>query len=88
MHTDPYDIRMPVAGPVTTILLARWIVPDGGPVKKGEPICELETDKATTELPAPITVVLRHVAAAGSAIAPGKCIARITPDSGPGLPSD
>src|SRR5689334_15870845 len=32
--------------------VARWLKREGDPVRKGEPLLEVETDKATMELPA------------------------------------
>lgn len=80
MSTDRY-VYMPSAGPVTAITLVRWIVPDGAPVQKSQPICELETDKATLELLAPEGGILRHIVSAQSVCAPGALIARIIPNT-------
>ena len=55
-------------------------VPDGDHVERAEPICELEVEKATAEMPAPATGLLRHLAPAGSVVAPGTRIARIIPN--------
>lgn len=33
--------------------IARWLVEVGGAVEQGQPICEVETDKITTEVEAP-----------------------------------
>ncbi len=41
--------------------VVRWLKNEGSPVKKGEPIAEIETDKATVELEAFATGVLRKV---------------------------
>jgi len=32
------------------ILVKRWLVPEGARVRRGEPLVEVETDKATTEV--------------------------------------
>jgi pyruvate dehydrogenase E2 component (dihydrolipoamide acetyltransferase) len=34
-------------------ILVRWLVAEGAEVKTGQPILEIETDKATTEIEAP-----------------------------------
>ena len=38
---------------VEECLIAKWIKAKGDPVSSGETIAEIETDKATFELPAP-----------------------------------
>lgn len=54
------DIRIPLAGEsVTEGVLARWLKKDGDSVKSGESVLELETDKATMEVPAPGDGVLK-----------------------------
>jgi 2-oxoglutarate dehydrogenase E2 component (dihydrolipoamide succinyltransferase) len=45
------DIVLPQLGEgVTEVTIARWLKHAGDPIKKGEPICEVETDKITTEI--------------------------------------
>ena len=44
-------------------------------VKIDEPVCELETDKATADVPAPATGVLRHGAIEGDTVLVGAVIA-------------
>jgi len=44
--------------------IARWLVDVGGDVREGQPICEVETDKITTEVEAPASgTLLRRVEA-------------------------
>lgn len=50
-------------------LLNRWLVADGEQVRKGEPLFELQTDKAVVEAEATADGVLRIVVQAGSTIA-------------------
>jgi pimeloyl-ACP methyl ester carboxylesterase len=56
--------------------IAKWHVAEGQSVKKGEPIFEIETDKAAMEIEAPASGVIRNIsvdegasAAVGSAVA-------------------
>src|SRR5437016_6231379 len=50
----PVEIKVPAAGEsVTEGILSRWLKKDGDYVKADEPVVELETDKATQEVPAP-----------------------------------
>jgi len=41
--------------------VVRWAVPEGGAVKKGEVICEVETEKAVFEINAPMDGYLRKI---------------------------
>jgi TPP-dependent pyruvate/acetoin dehydrogenase alpha subunit len=70
-------MRMPDLGTVDdTIKVVRWLVGIGQPVRRGQPIAELETDKSIVELEATATGVLQTIevpegneAAAGHVIA-------------------
>jgi pyruvate dehydrogenase E2 component (dihydrolipoamide acetyltransferase) len=44
--------------------LIRWLVAPGAAVNKGDPLMEVETDKATVEIEAPASGILAHVTAA------------------------
>jgi pyruvate dehydrogenase E2 component (dihydrolipoamide acetyltransferase) len=58
--------------------LLNWLKAEGDSVKKGEPLMEVETDKATVEVEAPASGILADVtAAAGDEITVGKKIAVI-----------
>src|SRR5207248_845699 len=53
-------IKVPGVGEsITEGILARWLKPDGSAVAAGEPLFELETDKATTIVPAPAAGTLK-----------------------------
>jgi pyruvate dehydrogenase E2 component (dihydrolipoamide acetyltransferase) len=62
---------------MTTGLIARWLVADGAAVEKGQPIFEIETDKAAMEIDAPAAGVLRTLAPTGEAIPVGTAVAAI-----------
>ncbi len=80
----PIDIRVPSFGEsVTEGRLSRWIKPDGASVKIDEPVCELETDKATAEVPAPAAGVLKHGAKEGDTVAVGVIIGSVDPTATP-----
>ena len=51
-------ITIPQLGLVEAVVLLEWLVPDGGPVEKGTPVLLIETEKAQTEIAAPITGTL------------------------------
>ncbi len=58
--------------------VVRWLKAEGEQVMKGDPLAEIETDKATVELEAPATGVLANVTAAGDEDIPvGQVIAMI-----------
>src|ERR1041385_7577233 len=59
-------------------ILPKWLKKPGDPVKKGEPLMEVETDKATVEVEAPASGVLQNVTAKeGDEIPVGRTIAVI-----------
>ena len=55
----------------------QWLVADGEAVTKGQPLVEIETDKATMTVEAPEEGTLRVIAAEGDARAVGEAIAEI-----------
>jgi 2-oxoglutarate dehydrogenase E2 component (dihydrolipoamide succinyltransferase) len=78
------EIKVPSAGEsVTEGRLARWLKPDGAAVQRDEMVCELETDKATAEVPAPVAGILRHRAKEGDTVTIGAVIGAIDPAGAP-----
>src|SRR5438093_808945 len=75
----PTDVIMPALGVAQeTGTLLNWIKSEGQSVSKGEPLMEVETDKATVEIEAPASGILASVtAAAGDEIPVGNKIAVI-----------
>src|SRR5581483_7665036 len=73
------DVIMPALGMAQEKgTLLSWLKKAGETVKKGEPLMEVETDKATVEVEAPASGVLQNVTAKeGDEIAVGKTIAII-----------
>jgi pyruvate/2-oxoglutarate dehydrogenase complex dihydrolipoamide acyltransferase (E2) component len=55
--------------------LARWLKPDGAMVQAGEALFELETDKASSNVPAPGSGVLKIAVAEGQTVAVGATVA-------------
>ncbi|MGZ3433551.1 MAG: 2-oxoglutarate dehydrogenase complex dihydrolipoyllysine-residue succinyltransferase [Isosphaeraceae bacterium] len=68
---------------ITEGILARWLKPDGSLVKAGEPLFELETDKANNVVPAGSTGVLKIAVAEGQTVAIGATIGTLDPAATP-----
>ena len=64
-------------------ILARWLKPDGAAVKAGEPLFELETDKASNVIPASSSGVLKIDVVEGTTIEIGSTVGAIDPDASP-----
>src|ERR1700730_7581945 len=73
------DVILPALGmSQDTGKIVQWLKAEGQQVVKGEPLVEIETDKATVEIEAPADGVLGRVsAAAGDDIPVGQVIAAI-----------
>jgi pyruvate dehydrogenase E2 component (dihydrolipoamide acetyltransferase) len=70
-------MRMPdVATVDDTVTLVNWLVEVGQPVRRGDPLLEVETDKAILVVESAISGTLRDIAvAAGAEVAMGQAIA-------------
>ena len=79
-HAMPVDITVPQLGEsVAEATVATWFKQQGETVNKDEPLLELETDKATMEVYAPVTGVITDILhAAGSDVAVGAVVGHIT----------
>ena len=63
---------------VDTVKLIKWLKEEGQAVQKGDVLCELETDKAATELESFVEgILLQQLVEAGSEIEIGTVIAYI-----------
>jgi len=73
------DVIMPALGVAQEKgTLLNWLKAEGQPVTKGEPLMEIETDKATVEIEAPASGILANVmASAGDEVPVGNKIAVI-----------
>ena len=85
----PTNVIMPALGVAQqTGTLIKWLKAEGQAVSKGEPLMEIETDKATVEIEAPGSGVLTQVIArAGDEVPVGQRIALILAP-GESLPTD
>jgi len=81
------EMKVPSVGEsVTEVTIASWVKKDGDLVKMDEVICELESDKATFELPAEADGVLRIVGKEGDTLSIGAVICRIEEADGKAAP--
>jgi 2-oxoglutarate dehydrogenase E2 component (dihydrolipoamide succinyltransferase) len=77
------EMKVPSVGEsVTEVTIAAWVKKDGDFVKMDEVICELESDKATFELPAEADGILRIIGKEGETLAIGAPICKIEPSAG------
>ncbi len=67
--------------------LARWLVADGAPVRAGQAIAEIETDKAIVELEAPSEGILRLIVKEGTVVPVESKLAEIDDASAAGQPT-
>jgi 2-oxoglutarate dehydrogenase E2 component (dihydrolipoamide succinyltransferase) len=74
----PIDIKVPSVGEsVTEGSIARWIKSDGDFVRVDEPVFELETEKASNEIPAPASGKLKILKKEGAAVTIGEVVGAI-----------
>jgi 2-oxoglutarate dehydrogenase E2 component (dihydrolipoamide succinyltransferase) len=73
---------------VTEGRIARWMVKDGEAVKADQPLLELETDKATMEVPSPSAGVITILVQADQVVQVGQKIADIDPAGKPAAKVD
>ncbi|MFT4159578.1 2-oxoglutarate dehydrogenase complex dihydrolipoyllysine-residue succinyltransferase [Shinella sp.] len=73
------EIRVPTLGEsVSEATVGTWFKKVGDAIKADEPLCELETDKVTIEVPAPASGVLSEITAnAGDTVEPGGLLGQI-----------
>ena len=73
------DVKVPAAGEsISEVYIGTWLKKPGEAVAVDEPIVEVETDKATLDIPAPVAgVLVEQLKAQGDAAAIGEVIARI-----------
>src|SRR6478672_7151558 len=83
-----HNVEMPSLGEsITEATLLTWLKKEGDRVKVDEPLCELESDKATVDLPSPESGVLHQIKKAGETAHVGEVIARIDPVAADGEPA-
>ncbi len=72
------DVQIPALGEsISEGVIVRWLKQDGEAVAVDEPLLELETDKASVEIPAPSAGVIAVLASEGQTVKVGDVVARI-----------
>jgi 2-oxoglutarate dehydrogenase E2 component (dihydrolipoamide succinyltransferase) len=83
----PTEIKVPTLGEsVTSATVARWLKHPGDAVAADEPLVELETDKVTVEVNAPVAGKLTQIIATDGAEVPVGAVLGLLSD-GPGQPA-
>ena len=77
-----YELTIPKMGMDTTeVEILKWIVKVGDNVKKGDPIVEIEFEKATTEIESEVSGVIEEILfKEGDIVNVGSVICRIKND--------
>src|SRR5258708_20372495 len=69
------EVKIPAVGEsITSGVLSGWLKQNGDTVKDGEPIFALETDKISTEVPAPASGQLQIMVPAGEEAENGQVV--------------
>ena len=78
------EIRVPALGEsISEAIVGKWLKKEGDPVKVDEPLVELETDKVTVEVPAPVSGIIGGIEAVEGATVPvGALLGSITEADG------
>ncbi|MFQ3182316.1 MAG: 2-oxoglutarate dehydrogenase E2 component (dihydrolipoamide succinyltransferase), partial [Polaribacter sp.] len=72
------EMKVPSPGEsITEVEIATWLVEDGDYVEKDQPIAEVDSDKATLELPAEESGIITLKAEEGDAVAVGAVVCLI-----------
>ncbi len=75
------EMKVPSPGEsITEVEIAAWLVEDGDYVEKDQPIAEVDSDKATLELPAEESGIITLKAEEGDAVAVGAIVCLIDMD--------
>jgi len=78
------EMKVPSPGEsITEVEIAQWLVEDGDYVEKDQAIAEVDSDKATLELPAEESGIITLKAEEGDAVAVGAVVCHIDTDAEP-----
>ncbi|TXC78912.1 2-oxoglutarate dehydrogenase complex dihydrolipoyllysine-residue succinyltransferase [Luteibaculum oceani] len=77
-----FELKVPSPGEsISEVEIAQWLVSDGDYVEKDQVICEVDSDKATLELPSEASGVIKLIAEEGQTVAVGEVVAEIDTDA-------
>ena len=80
------ELKIPALGEsISEVTIANWLKKDGDFVKMDEALCEVETDKATMELNAEKSGILKIIAKEGSDLVIGDIFCSITEGAAPAV---
>jgi 2-oxoglutarate dehydrogenase E2 component (dihydrolipoamide succinyltransferase) len=78
------EMKIPSPGEsITEVEIAQWLVEDGDYVEKDDPIAEVDSDKATLELPAEESGTITRMASEGDVIDVGAVVCKIDTSAKP-----
>ena len=78
------EMKVPSPGEsITEVEIAQWLVAEGDYVEKDQPIAEVDSDKATLELPAEESGTITFKAEEGDAVAVGQVVCLIDTEGKP-----
>ena len=81
---EGFQVVMPKLGlTMTEATLIEWLKADGDPVKKGEPLFVLESEKSTLEIEAPASGTLQILVPAGETVPVQRLIATLAREQAP-----
>ena len=73
-----HEVKIPTLGEsVSEVTIAQWLVKSGDYVEEDQPLCEIESEKATVEIPSPKSGVVEILSSAQEIINVGRVIAKI-----------
>ena len=76
------EMKVPSPGEsITEVEIAQWLVEDGDYVEKDQAVAEVDSDKATLELPAEASGIITLKAEEGDAVAVGEVVCLIDTDA-------
>lgn len=77
-----FEMKVPSPGEsISEVEIAAWLVSDGDYVEKDQAIAEVDSDKATLELPAEVAGVITLKAEEGDTVAVGDVVCLIDTDA-------
>ncbi len=78
------EVKVPEVGEsISEVVIGQWLKQNGDWVKEDEPLCEIESEKATFEVPAEAAGQLTILAQEGETVAVGQVIATIDTEAQP-----